>query len=165
MQIRLAGIVPESIVDGPGYRFAIFAQGCPHNCPGCHNPHTHDFSGGILYSTGDVINHVGEYPNTDGVTFSGGEPFCQPEAFLELAENLTEHNIYCFTGYTFEELKQNENPSVQDLLRHIDVLIDGRYIDEQRNYQLKFKGSENQRVINCKESISIRKAVLLEDDN
>jgi anaerobic ribonucleoside-triphosphate reductase activating protein len=165
MQIRLAGIVPESIVDGPGYRFAIFAQGCPHKCPGCHNPHTHDFGGGTLHTVEAVIERIKSFPNTDGVTFTGGEPFCQPEAFMEIALAFPAHNIYCFTGFTFEELLQNQNPITPQLLACIDVLVDGKYIDEQRDYRLKFKGSRNQRIIDCKESTKQRKVVLLEENS
>ena len=170
MQIKLAGIVPESIVDGPGYRFAVFAQGCPHNCAGCHNPHTHDANGGKIYDTEKIINQIYEYPLTDGVTFTGGEPFCQPEEFSELAKRLNEapapqrHNIYCFTGYNFEDLLKSENPAVYELLGRIDVLIDGRFIREQMSHELKFKGSKNQRVLDCKESLKQGKAVVLSED-
>ncbi|MCL2108759.1 MAG: anaerobic ribonucleoside-triphosphate reductase activating protein [Oscillospiraceae bacterium] len=161
MNIRLAGIVPESIVDGPGYRFAIFAQGCPHNCAGCHNPHTHDFGGGKSYKTEKIVKLVSEYKLTDGVTFTGGEPFCQPEAFAALADGLQNYNIYCFTGYTFDELVTAENPAVRALLDKIDVLIDGRFIESRMNYKLKFKGSDNQRLLDCKQSLKLGKAVEL----
>lgn len=161
MQIRLAGTVPESIVDGPGYRFAIFAQGCPHKCPGCQNPHTHDFAGGELHDTENIIGSVKNYPLTDGITFTGGEPFCQPEAFLELAKALKDYSIYCFTGYNFEELLSNENTAVKELLGCIDVLVDGRFIEEEISHELKFKGSKNQRELNCKESVKQGKAVIL----
>ncbi|MCL2698425.1 MAG: anaerobic ribonucleoside-triphosphate reductase activating protein, partial [Oscillospiraceae bacterium] len=162
MQIRIAGLVPESIVDGTGYRFAIFAQGCPHNCPACHNRHTHDFGGGELYDVSDVIARIKSFPYSDGVTFTGGEPFCQPEAFLKIAEGLNNINIWCFTGYDFEELLRMENPAVRILLGRIDVLIDGKFIEEQFNYQLKFKGSKNQRSINCKASLKRGEVVLIE---
>ncbi|MDR2532767.1 MAG: anaerobic ribonucleoside-triphosphate reductase activating protein [Oscillospiraceae bacterium] len=162
MQIKLAGLVPESIVDGTGYRFAIFAQGCPHKCAGCHNPHTHDFAGGQIYDTADIVKQVKALPLIDGVTFTGGEPFCQPEAFFEIAENLAEYNIWCFTGYGFEELHSNENPAVHALLKKIDVLIDGRFFEEQASYELKFKGSKNQRFISCKESLKRGEVVLVE---
>ncbi|MCL2637254.1 MAG: anaerobic ribonucleoside-triphosphate reductase activating protein [Oscillospiraceae bacterium] len=163
MQIRIAGLVPESIVDGTGYRFAIFAQGCPHNCPSCHNPHTHDFSGGELYDTDDIIARVKSYPHNDGVTFTGGEPFCQPEAFLEITKAPDISNIWCFTGYNFEELLADKNPAVRALLARIDVLIDGRFVEAQFNHELKFKGSKNQRFIDCKESLKRGEVVLIED--
>ena len=159
MKIRLAGIVPESIVDGPGYRFAIFAQGCPHKCYGCHNPHTHDFDGGTLHDTDKIIEAVKNYKLTDGITFTGGEPFCQPEAFAELAEGLKDYNIYCFTGYSFEELLNNENPDVRALLERIDILVDGRFIESEMHHELKFKGSKNQRTLDCKESMKQERVV------
>jgi anaerobic ribonucleoside-triphosphate reductase activating protein len=165
MEIRLAGIVPESIVDGPGYRFAVFAQGCPHKCRNCHNPHTHDFDGGALHLIADIAESVKKYQLTDGVTFTGGEPFRQPEAFLHLAKALRDYNIYCFTGYDFEELLNMENPAVSELLQHIDVLIDGRFDETQTSHELKFKGSKNQRILNCKESIKQGKAVVLIEEN
>ncbi|MCL2077774.1 MAG: anaerobic ribonucleoside-triphosphate reductase activating protein [Oscillospiraceae bacterium] len=163
MQVKLAGIVPESIVDGPGYRFAIFAQGCPHKCKDCHNPHTHDFDGGKYYDTEKIVMSVNKYPLTDGITFTGGEPFCQPEAFVELAEKLKKYNIYCFTGYDFEDLLNSREPFVKKLLERIDVLVDGKFIGEQASYKLKFKGSENQRVIDCKQSIISGEIVVLAD--
>ncbi|MDR2558293.1 MAG: anaerobic ribonucleoside-triphosphate reductase activating protein [Oscillospiraceae bacterium] len=162
MQIRLAGLVPESIVDGTGYRFAIFAQGCPHNCPDCHNPHTHDFGGGRLHEVDEITARIKSYPHNDGVTFTGGEPFCQPDAFLELVEKLGNINIWCFTGYNFEELLKMESPAVHALLEKIDVLIDGRFIKTQFNHELKFKGSKNQRFISCKESLKRGEVVLFE---
>ena len=165
MQIKLAGLVPESIVDGPGYRFAVFAQGCPHKCPGCHNPHTHDFNGGKIYDTVRIAELVTEYKLTDGVTFTGGEPFCQPEEFLELAKSIEGYNIYCFSGYKFEELLAMKNSAVKELLSRIDVLIDGKFLQEQTSYLLKFKGSKNQRVLDCKESVRQGKAVVLSEKN
>ena len=106
MEIRLAGLEPESIVDGPGYRFTVFVQGCPHNCPGCHNPQTHDFSGGHLADTDDVIAHLGKNPLVRGLTLSGGEPMMQPEPLYLIAKAAKEKgmNVWCYTGFTLEEL-------------------------------------------------------------
>ena len=106
MEIRLAGLEPESIVDGPGYRFTVFVQGCPHNCPGCHNPQTHDFSGGHLADTDDVIAHLGKNPLVRGLTLSGGEPMMQPEPLYLIAKEAKEKgmNVWCYTGFTLEEL-------------------------------------------------------------
>lgn len=163
-QIRLAGTVPESIVDGTGLRFALFAQGCPHHCEGCHNPHTHDYGGGRIYKIDGIIEMIFKNPLLDGVTFTGGEPFSQVEAFLELAEKInlkkSEYfNIYCFTGYTFEELFGMKNEKVNRLLSFIDVLIDGKFDESKKSLELKFKGSFNQREINSKESVRLGKAV------
>lgn len=149
--IRLAGIVRESIVDGPGIRFTVFCQGCPHGCPGCHNPESHDFSGGQDCSTDRLLEEIDKDPLLAGVTFSGGEPFCQPEGFLELAEGVKERglNITSFSGYTYEQLKDmaSENDAVKKLLDITDILVDGPFIKEQRDLTLQFRGSSNQRVI------------------
>ena len=104
--IRIAGIVRESIVDGPGLRFAVFCQGCPHGCPGCHNQETHDFNGGYDCDISKIVDAVDKDPLLDGVTFSGGEPFCQPGAFSALAEEIKKRglNIMAYSGYTYEEL-------------------------------------------------------------
>ncbi len=149
--IRLAGIVRESIVDGPGIRFTVFCQGCPHGCPGCHNPESHDFSGGQDCSTDRLLEEIDKDPLLAGVTFSGGEPFCQPEGFLELAEGVKKRglNITSFSGYTYEQLKDmaSENDAVKKLLDITDILVDGPFIKEQRDLTLQFRGSSNQRVI------------------
>ena len=106
MTLRLAGTENDSIVDGPGIRFTIFVQGCPHHCPGCHNPQTHDFSGGTLTDTGELLKKIEENPLLDGVTFSGGEPFCQAPALAELGGQLRQRglNIITYTGFTYEKL-------------------------------------------------------------
>ena len=149
--IRVAGIARESIVDGPGIRFVVFAQGCPHKCMGCHNEATHDFSGGEDCDIEKILLEVEKNPLLSGVTFSGGEPFSQPEGFLCLAERLKERNIniLAYTGYTYEELValSRGNESVSKLLDNIDTLIDGRFVLEKRDLRLTFMGSSNQRCI------------------
>ena len=147
--IRIAGVVRESIVDGPGFRFVVFCQGCPHGCPGCHNPATHDFAGGYDCSFEKIIDAVDANPLLDGVTFSGGEPFCQPEAFYQLGVKLKERklNLLAYTGFTYEELIAMEDESVNKLLSILDLLVDGRYVQEERDLTLLFRGSKNQRVI------------------
>ena len=147
--IRIAGVVRESIVDGPGFRFVVFCQGCPHGCPGCHNPATHDFEGGYDCELQKIIDAVDANPLLDGVTFSGGEPFCQPEAFYELGVELKKRNLnlLAYTGYTYEELISMEDESVNKLLSILDLLVDGRFVLEERDLTLLFRGSKNQRVI------------------
>ena len=149
--IRLAGIVRESIVDGPGIRFTVFCQGCPHGCPGCHNPESHDFEGGSDCSIDRILEEIDKDPLLAGVTFSGGEPFCQPEAFLQLAEAVKTRNlnITTFSGYTYEQLCEmaETNTAVKKLLDITDILVDGPYIKEKRDLTLQFRGSSNQRVI------------------
>lgn len=165
MEILIAGTVNDSIVDGPGIRYTIFTQGCPHNCFGCHNPHTHDFDGGRLADTDKILNKIVENPLLSGVTFSGGEPFCQPEPLVELGKKVKAEglNLLCSTGYTFEELLEmgTDNQSILDLLNIIDTLVDGRFDIDKRSLELKFRGSSNQRILDCRESMRLGKAVEL----
>ena len=157
MKIQIAGIVKNSIVDGPGIRYTVFGQGCPLKCKGCHNPHTHDFNGGESVDISTIAQQIAQDPLLDGVTFSGGEPFVQAEAFAALAKLLDKRHIICYTGYTFEELLQQSD--ARNLLKSIDVLIDGRFSDENKSLTLKFKGSKNQRTIDSKESIKRGKVI------
>lgn len=149
--LRLAGIVRESIVDGPGIRFTVFCQGCPHGCEDCHNPETHDFAGGTVCSIDRLLEEIDKNPLLAGVTFSGGEPFCQPEGFVSLARKVKERglSIVSFSGYTLEQLQSlaEKKPAVGDLLALTDLLIDGPYKREQRDLTLQFRGSSNQRII------------------
>ena len=149
MEIRLAGLEPESIVDGPGYRFTVFVQGCPHNCPGCHNPQTHDFSGGHLADTDDVIAHLGENPLVRGLTLSGGEPMMQPEPLYLIAKAAKEKgmNVWCYTGFTLEELLRENRADRMRLLSAVDVLVDGPFRSHERSLDLLYRGSKNQRLI------------------
>lgn len=148
-RIRISGIVDESIVDGDGIRFVIFTQGCPHHCQGCHNPATHDFSDGKVIDINDLMNEIKENPLLKGVTFSGGEPFCQPKPLSKLAKQIHALglDITTYTGYTLEELQQMPSPDIADLLDATDILIDGKFLLEQRDLTLKFRGSKNQRMI------------------
>lgn len=149
MKLRIAGIEQESIVDGPGWRYVIFTQGCPHRCKGCHNPETHDESGGLLIDTDEIIRHLGENPLVKGITFSGGEPMLQPKPLLEIAIEAKKKglNIWCYTGYTLEELIEKDDPDQMELLNIVDVLVDGRYVDSLRTMDISYRGSLNQRII------------------
>lgn len=155
-EVRIAGVVRESIVDGPGLRFVIFAQGCPHNCEGCHNPATHDFNGGYSCEFDKILKAIDSNPILSGVTFSGGEPFCQSEAFYNLALKLKERNVslMAYSGYSYEEIIGLEKTDVfsTKLLDLLDILIDGRFIISQRDLSLTFKGSKNQRYIDLNET-------------
>lgn len=150
-EIRIAGIVKESIVDGPGIRLVVFTQGCRHNCLGCHNSHTHSFDGGELVSIQSIIDIMKENPLLDGITLSGGEPFEQAKALSKLAKITRElgYNIVTYTGYTYEFITSrfSENHDWKELLYNTDILIDGKFEIEKRNLVLKFRGSENQRII------------------
>ena len=162
--LRIAGVVRESIVDGPGFRFAVFCQGCPHGCPGCHNPATHDFEGGYDCELEKIIAAVDANPLLDGVTFSGGEPFCQPEAFYKLGVELKKRdlNLMAYSGYTYEELISLGDEWVDKLLSILDLLVDGRYVQEERDLTLLFRGSKNQRVIDMNLTREKNEVVLAE---
>lgn len=149
--LQLSGVISESIVDGPGFRYVVFTQGCPHGCPGCHNPQTHDFNGGTLIDPLTLLPEIDENPLLAGVTFSGGEPFCQPEALLPLAREIKTRGLHLliFSGYTYEQLQaiSVSSEATAQLLRLCDTLIDGPYIEEQRDLTLQFRGSANQRIL------------------
>lgn len=168
MEIRIAGTVSESIVDGTGFRYTIFTQGCPHNCNGCHNPQTHDFGGGKLVDTDDLFRECIDDPLNNGVTFSGGEPFCQAEPLYELGRRFKERglSVWCYSGWTFEELlqKAEREEFTKKLLSVIDVLVDGRFILERRTLSLPFRGSENQRLIDVPASLKENTALIIDNE-
>lgn len=152
MEIRLAGIVEESIVDGPGYRMAVFVQGCPHGCPGCHNPKTHDPAGGYLTDTDAIVAKLGKNPLVRGVTLTGGEPMMQAAALCEIAAAAQAKgmSVWCYTGYTLEALAKERNADRMRLLGLVDVLVDGPYIARERSLDLLYCGSRNQRLIDMR---------------
>ena len=147
MKIRIAGITQDSIVDGKGLRFVVFTQGCPHHCPGCHNPETHSLWGGKLIEVREVIEQMNANPLSDGLTLAGGEPFFQPYACAEIAKAAKDRglSVWCYTGYRLDEL--NTIHGADELLKYVDVLVDGRFIQSLRSLDLDFRGSSNQRVI------------------
>ena len=148
MEIRIAGTVDDSIVDGPGIRYTVFVQGCSHHCPGCHNPHTHDFAGGRVVDTEEIVAQLRGNPLLDGLTLSGGEPFEQPDACAELARqaHALGLNVWCYTGYKYEQLLAGD-ASRQALLSELDVLVDGPFLLAERSLDLLYRGSRNQRII------------------
>lgn len=155
-KLRIAGIVQDSIVDGPGIRLVVFTQGCRHNCPGCHNPHTHSFDGGKLVDIECIIEQARENPLLDGITLSGGEPFEQAKNLSKLAKQAKTfgYNIMTYTGYTYEYILRNSSKidGWAEFLDNIDILVDGRFEIEKKNPLLKFRGSENQRIIDVKKT-------------
>lgn len=163
--LQISDTVNDSIVDGPGLRFTVFVQGCPHRCEGCHNPHTHSFDGGQQVSIEELLNKIQANPLLDGVTFSGGEPFCQAHALAELGRgvrNLSRGvlNIITYTGYTFEYLYAHRDENgYGELLSVTDVLIDGPFITAQRSLELRFRGSANQRILDVQKSLAAGKAI------
>jgi len=163
--MQIYGLVQDSIVDGPGFRFSCFVQGCPHNCPGCHNPDSHDPDGGREMTVEEVAAELLKNPLTDGLTLSGGEPFAQPEACLELAKIAHAHglNVWSYSGWTFEYLRDQGTAAQQALLRELDVLVDGPFVLEQRTLALPWRGSRNQRVVNVPESLVAGETVVIPD--
>ena len=165
MRISLSGITGDSIVDGPGLRLTIFTQGCLHNCPGCHNPQTHDPSGGSWADTEDILAAAAENPLLDGITLSGGDPFMQPVPCLALAEGAHKLglNVWTYTGYTWEARWEENDAEKLALLKETDVLVDGPFLLAERSLELQFCGSRNQRLIDVKKSLAADKVVLWEE--
>lgn len=147
--MRIANTVQDSIVDGPGLRFTVFTQGCPHRCPGCHNPATWPFEGGEEVTVEEVLRRMGKDPLTEGLTLSGGEPFCQAAACAALAREAKKRglNIWTYTGYTYEELTAQADPHRLALLAATDVLVDGPFVESLKSYEALYRGSANQRLI------------------
>lgn len=162
--MRIAGTVQDSIVDGPGFRFTVFTQGCSHHCPGCHNPQTHDPSGGTEHTVEEILERMRSNPLTDGLTLSGGEPFEQPEDCLLLAQGAhgAGLNVWSYTGYLFEFLRDQGTEAQKALLRELDVLVDGPFLLEQRTLSLPWRGSRNQRVIDVPKSLETGDVVLFQ---
>jgi len=165
--MRIAGLVQDSIVDGPGLRNAMFVHGCKLRCEGCHNPDTWDADGGSEVPVDEIINEILSNPLTDGITLSGGEPFDQAADCVSLAAVAHDRglNVWVFSGYTFEELlvKVQQEPAIYKLLSLTNVLIDGRFTKAQRSLSLKWCGSKNQRVLDVQKSLAAKKGVLYND--
>ena len=162
-KIRLAGIIRESIVDGPGIRMTIFTQGCPHHCKGCHNPETWDFDKGYDGDIEKIFETAKKDPLLQGLTFSGGDPFAQAKVLAKLGRMCHQYgyNVFCYTGYTFEEIVSSfdTHPEWKELLEQVDYLVDGPFILEERSLMLHFRGSKNQRLLDVKKSLEQGKPV------
>ena len=159
--LNLSGIIEESIVDGDGIRYVIFVQGCPHHCIGCQNPSTWEFKKNVLIDENKIIQKIKENPLCSGITFSGGEPFTQAKELIKLAKQIHTLNkdVWAYTGYTFEQLIKKDNEKAE-LLKNVDVLVDGRFILTERDISLKFRGSKNQRVIDVQKTLKNRRIIL-----
>ena len=161
--MRLSGVTQESFVDGPGLRCVIFAQGCMHQCPRCHNPESWDVNAGKEFSVKQVVRLLKRQKKTKrGVTFSGGEPFLQAAELAEAAQAARQlgWDVVTYTGFTYEELLEMEDPGVKALLCASDLLIDGKYIHALRDAKLQFRGSSNQRIIDVAETQKSGRIVL-----
>lgn len=160
--LQVAGVVKESVVDGPGIRYTIFTQGCPFHCKGCHNPQAQKLQGGINLALEDLYKEIKENPLISGVTFSGGEPFIQAKALSVFAKILRKegYNVWSYSGYTFEKLIEQDN--YMELLKTIDILVDGPFVISKRSYDIDYRGSTNQRIINVPESLEKGYAIVAE---
>lgn len=157
--LSILDILEDTTADGPGFRTSIYAAGCPNACPGCHNPESWDIRHGRRMTTDEILQKVLDDPFAD-VTFSGGDPMFQPEGFAELSQAIKENsdkNIWCYTGYTFEQLLNSTRHT--RLLQYIDVLVDGRFQQELRDESLYFRGSSNQRLIDVPASLKNGKVI------
>ncbi len=161
MELKINGCVNDTIVDGPGIRYAIYTQGCHHACEGCHNPDTHDLEGGSVTTVETLLATIDANPLLSGITLSGGEPFLQPEPLALLAAEAHKRKltVWAYSGYTFEELLTDE--TARPLLEQLDVLVDGRFELAQRSLSLKWRGSSNQRVLDVPASLNAGHAVEL----
>ena len=158
--LAILRIIEDTMVDGPGFRTAVYAAGCTHHCLGCHNPQSWDIHAGNRMDIEDILDPIMADPFAD-VTFTGGDPMMQPEGFTQLAQAIKERSsksIWCYTGYTYEQLLAM--PVQRKLLNYIDVLVDGPFIQKLRDEQLRFRGSSNQRLIDVQQSLYEGKVVL-----
>ncbi|MDR1089793.1 MAG: anaerobic ribonucleoside-triphosphate reductase activating protein [Prevotella sp.] len=160
IKLSISGIVRDTTVDGTGFRTSVYAAGCTHQCAGCHNPHSWDIANGKSYSVDELLVIIKE-DEFSNVTFSGGDPLMQVDGFTELAKRIkkeTSKNIWCYTGFTYEQILKSYKLS--QILPLIDVLVDGRYIDALRNTDLQFRGSSNQRIIDVQKTLSEDRVII-----
>ena len=169
--IRICGVVRESIVDGPGLRFVLFTQGCVHHCPGCHNPESHALDGGYEVTAQKVLEEFKKNPLLKGITLSGGDPILQAGELVEICREVHAmgKDVMTYTGYTYEELleMQKTDDGIRQLLEETDTLVDGRFLLDQRDLTLIYKGSRNQRIIDMNRTRAEGKLVLdpVEEEN
>ena len=162
--LRIAGIEKESITDGVGIRYTVFTQGCKHKCLGCHNPETHDINGGYDIAIDEIIEDLKSNPLLDGITLSGGDPFFQAKECTELLVRIRKEfkhlNVWAYSGFTFEQLLRNKD--MREMLDLVDVLVDGRFVLKRRTLESRFKGSENQRIIDVRKSLENNKVICIQ---
>ena len=165
MNLKVASnLTFDSIVDGPGLRMVLWTQGCVHGCKGCHNQKTWDVNGGEIMDTKDIIASIKSSNLQTGLTISGGEPFLQPTPILEIVKAIakTSLSIWIYTGYMYEQLQNN--PKFVEILKYIDVLVDGKFEVDKQDYNVLFCGSSNQRLIDIKKTKEMNKIVLWKSD-
>ena len=164
VSMRIAGMKHTSTSDGPGSRFVVLLQGCEHKCPGCWNPDAQDTGGGVDFPMEELTEQMLANPTTDGLSFAGGEPFGQAAdcAALARAAHQAGLNVWCWTGYTLETLLSTASDAQLELLREIDVLVDGPFILDEYTSELPWRTSRNQRLLRGAESLAAGKAILWE---
>ena len=165
--MRISGVAKQSIVDGPGLRFTLFTQGCPHHCPHCHNPQTHDSLGGYEIDSERVLSEFRKNPLLSGITFSGGEPILQAKELIPIAKEVIAMGKTCiiYSGFTFEELLAKKDEDILTLLSLCYWLVDGTFIQDEKDLKLQFRGSRNQRIIDLPPSLASGYAVIAETDD
>ena len=163
--MKMAGFYDESMSNGLGWRAVLFVSGCPHHCPGCHNKVAQDYNYGQEFNKEEIISRICENSILKGITISGGEPLCKeniPEVldFIKDVKKVRPNfNVWCYSGYTLEQLEQRNDKITKETLKEIDVLVDGRFIEEQKKPGLKFKGSANQRILDLQKCLQENKPV------
>lgn len=165
--MNMAGFYDESISNGLGWRAVLFVSGCPHNCPGCHNKVAQDYNYGKKFNKQEIIDRIMDNSILKGITISGGEPLCKeniPEVLdfiKEVKAKRPNFNIWCYTGYTLEQLEQRNDETTNKCLSEIDVLVDGRFVEARKDPNLRFRGSSNQRIIDIHKSFAEKHVVQL----
>lgn len=165
--MKIAGFYDESISNGLGWRAVLFVSGCPHHCPGCHNEVAQNYDYGEEFDEAKILERIRKNSILNGITISGGEPLCKENIkevnkFIEdVKKEKPEFNVWCYTGYTLEQLKDRNDNITNEVLKNIDVLVDGRFVEDRKNPEIKFRGSDNQRLLDLKSCLKENKIVEL----
>ena len=163
--MKIAGFYDESISNGLGWRAVLFVSGCPHHCPGCHNKEAQDFNYGEEFNEEEILKRIKENSILNGITISGGEPLCKENIpgvlkfIKDVKEIRPEFNVWCYSGYTLDQLIDRNDEETNKCLNEIDVLVDGRFVEEKKDPTLKFRGSSNQRILDLKPSLQTHKFI------
>lgn len=163
--MKIAGFYDESISNGLGWRAVLFVSGCPHHCPGCHNKEAQDFNYGEEFNEEEILKRIKENSILNGITISGGEPLCKENIpgvlkfIKDVKEIRPEFNVWCYSGYTLDQLIDRNDEETNECLNEIDVLVDGRFVEEKKDPTLKFRGSSNQRILDLKPSLQTHKFI------
>ena len=163
--MKIAGFYDESISNGLGWRAVLFVSGCPHHCPGCHNKEAQDFNYGEEFNEEEILKRIKENSILNGITISGGEPLCKENIpgvlkfIKDVKEIRPEFNVWCYSGYTLDQLIDRNDEETNKCLSEIDVLVDGRFVEAKKDPTLKFRGSSNQRILDLKQSLQTHKFI------